>query len=513
MLLIRRITRGRAATLALAFFALLVLSGCRASVDVVARVQEDGSGTVEATATLDAQTAAALLDLDLDTSGMPLSDLSQAGWVVQAPVVDGAGNTVIKASKEFGTPEQFAEVMAELSGSGPESGGVYRGFTLTRTRRFARVDFELAGQLDTSQGLDSFSDPELDAALGRKVSAIAADPYGVDPRTIAVSFDVVLPGTLQSSSPGGVVKEGEDTTEVAWQSTMADGDTTDLALVSVTRQVVPRALRGLAVLTGVLAVLILFARILRIVLPDRRRRPPRRHTSSIRPLDPRAATLNQEPPVQLPPPGEDGHGWVVVDGMGVLFRETDPVENLLIPFARQHGSPRTDTEILARARALRLGRMTTGELWASLGVAGDPEELDSAYLAHHQLSPGVIRYLRSLREQGVRLACIADDAATWNSRLRVSHSLETLIELWVVSGSVGAVKPDRSLYEVLRRFAQEPPSRILVIDDDRAMLDAARAMGYATAWFTSTGTRAEAGDHQVIRSFEGAADDLVDDRL
>ncbi|MDH5291760.1 MAG: HAD hydrolase-like protein, partial [Acidimicrobiia bacterium] len=224
------------------------------------------------------------------------------------------------------------------------------------------------------------------------------------------------------------------------------------------------------------------------------------------------ATLNQGPPVELPPPGEDGHGWVVVDGMGVLFQETDPVENLLIPFARERGSPRTDVEILARARALRLGRMTTGELWASLGVPGDPEELDAAYLAHHQLSPGVIRYLRSLREQGVRLACITDDAANWNARLRVSHSLETLIELWVVSGSVGAVKPDRSLYEVLRRFAQEPPSRILVIDDDRKMLDAARVMGYATAWFTSTGTRAEAGDHQVIRSFEGAADDLVDDR-
>ncbi len=509
MLLIRRITRGRAASLTLALFALLVLSGCRASVDVVARVQEDGSGTVEATAVLDAEAAAALLDLSLDSTGMPLGDLSQAGWVVQPPTPDGAGNTVIKASKEFGTPEQFAEVMAELNGSG----GVYRGFTLTRTRRFARVDYELVGQLDTTQGLEAFTDPELDAALGRDASAMAVEIYHVDPANIAVSFDVVLPGTLQTSSLGGVVKEGDDATEVSWQATMADGDATELGLVSVTRQVVPRALRGLAVLTGVLAVVIVFARILRIVLPDRRRRPPRRHTSAIRPLDPRAATLNQGPPVELPPPGEDGHGWVVVDGMGVLFRETDPVENLLIPFARQMGSPRTDTEILARARALRLGRMTTGELWASLGVAGDPEELDAAYLAHHQLSPGVIRYLRSLREQGVRLACIADDAAAWNARLRVSHSLETLIELWVVSGSVGAVKPDRSLYEVLRRFAQESPSRILVIDDDRAMLDAARALGYATAWFTSTGTRAEAGDHQVIRSFEGATDDLVEDRI
>lgn len=510
MLLIRRITRGRAATLALALFALLVLTGCHASVDVVARVQEDGSGTVEATATLDAETTAALLDLSPDSSGLPLGDLSQAGWVVQPPAADGAGNTVIKASKEFGTPEQFAQVMAELGGSG----GVYRDFTLTRTRRFARVDYELAGQLDTSQGLAAFTDADLDIALGRPAGAIAVEDYKVDPRNVAISFDVVLPGTLQSSAPGGVVKEGEDTTEVSWEATMADGDALDLGLVSVTRQVVPRALRGLAVLTGVLAVLIVFARILRIVLPDRRRRPPRRHTSSIRPLDPRAATLNQEPPVELPPPGEGGQRWVAVDGMGVLFRETDPVENLLIPFARQLGTPRTDVEILARARALRLGRMTTAELWASLGVPGDPEELDAAYLAHHQLSPGVIRYLRSLREQGVRLACLTDDATTWSNRLRVSHSLETLIELWVVSGSVGAVKPDRSLYEVLRRFAQEPPAQILVIDDDLKMLDAARALGYATAWFTSTGTRAEAGDHQVIRSFEGSDDDLVDsDRL
>ena len=90
--------------------------------------------------------------------------------------------------------------------------------------------------------------------------------------------------------------------------------------------------------------------------------------------------------------------------MGVLYREAEDVQSLLIPFLRERGSTMAETEIVAKARALSLGRITTGEFWRSAGLEDDHAQLDTDYLARHQLTPGVIRYLRSLRDRGVRIA-------------------------------------------------------------------------------------------------------------
>jgi HAD superfamily hydrolase (TIGR01509 family) len=216
-----------------------------------------------------------------------------------------------------------------------------------------------------------------------------------------------------------------------------------------------------------------------------------------------------EPPAAVAPVVTEQR-CVAVDGLGVLFREADDLADRLIPFARQRGSTKSDAEILARARWLRLGRITTAELWSAIGVAGEPGELDAAYLAGHQLSPGVIRYLRGLRERGIRLACIINESAEWTARLRARHSLESLIELWVISGAVGVTKPDRSIFEVLRRVTQEAPGAILLIDDDLDVLDAARQLGFATAWFNADARVADARDHTIIRRFGLTDDDLVD---
>lgn len=509
MLLFQRIARGgwrRLAPLLLALVALLVLTGCHAAVTVATQVNEDGSGQVQATVTLDPEAAAAVIDLDLSSSGLPLTDLAQAGWIVDAPEKDASGNTVIRATKEFGTPAQFAEVMTELSS--PD--GVFQGFTLTRTKRFARVDYEVTGTVDPSRGFAAFTDPALEAALGRSVNDIAAG-YKAKPSDVDLRFDAALPGDTTTASPPGVIRTEGEATVASWQVALG-ADKVPVDVRSASQRVVARALLGIAVVSGVLAVLIVFARLLRRMMPDRRRRPPpTRPTSDIRPVrrppaEPRpvAHPVTAELPVVL-----GNYRWLAIDGAGVLFREAEDVANILIPFARQRGSNRSDAEIEARVRALRLGRITTAEFWASIGVAGDPDALDQEYLAAIQLMPGVIRYLRGLRERGIRLACIMNEATIWASRLRANHSLESLIEMWVVSGSVGVAKPDRPLFEVLRRVTKEPAEMILLIDDDIDVLDAARSYGFATAWFTPDGRRADARDHAVIRRF-GTDDELVD---
>ena len=207
---------------------------------------------------------------------------------------------------------------------------------------------------------------------------------------------------------------------------------------------------------------------------------------------------------------ENVYRVVALDAMGVLYREGEDIKTLLVPFAREQGASASDEEIAAKARTLSLGRMTTGQFWNAIGVKGKAEKLDASYLSLHQLTPGVIKYLRSLRAKGVRLACITNDASAWASHLKTQHNLEGLIDPWIVSGSVGVRKPDAPIFEVLRRLTGEPPSAIQIIDDNLDILDAARDLGFATAWFNPDGVREEARDHPLIRRFDIGGEELTE---
>lgn len=487
-------------------------SACQADLEILVTVNDDGSGTVSTITTIDDETASQLLDLDLDAAGLVLVDLAQAGWVIGPPEEDASGSTVITAAKDFGTAAQFTEVMNELTG--PH--GAIRDFQLTRTKSFARVDYSVEGTIDTTVDLESFSDDELATLLGRSLNEIG-DRYDASEDQVNLRLEIVLPGDLQGEEPTGIVDSEPDLLRAEWEASLADDQVLPIALSSATRQVSSLVLRGVAVVAGVLAALVVFAQILRILLPDRRRRPQRKRRGPApgRPAsDPPASETDAEPETVAAVSSANPYRVVALDAMGVLYREADDVSKLLIPFVRERTtSSITDDEIRAKARALTLGRMTTGQFWTSVGVGGETAELDAAYLLKHQLTPGVIRYLRSLRESKVQAACITNDALKWALALKANHNLEGLIDPWVVSGSVGVRKPAKPIFEVLRRVTGQAPAAILVIDDNLDILDAARDLGYGTAWFAPDGLRADARDHSLIRNFQITTDDLVKSEL
>lgn len=503
--------------LALAVVVAVLGTACRADVVVEVEVVEDGSGVVLVEVLLDAAATEGLADLGLDAT-LPLSDLAQAGWEIEPPTLTDGGETQVTAQKAFGTPVQFAEVMDDLTGEG----GVFEDFALTRTQSFGRVDYQLTGTLDPSGGFDSFGDEELTTALGRSLSSIAVSPpYEASPEDINFTVTAALPGEFQEEGSNGTIVESETMVEGTWTTDLASSRT-DITLQSARRSTAAQVLRGVAVVAGVLAALVLFAQVLRVFgarrrqLQEERAREARRAQSARR--------LGQNAPAAAvaagsgsSPTGEDGsdgetdadpaagseaYRVVALDGPGVLYREGDDIRKLLIPFARERGSGVSPEDIVDKARLLSLGRLTPADFWKIIGVEGDPNELDTAYLSSHQLNPGVVRYLRSLRDSGLKVACITNDSAAWAMKLRSGHSLDGLVDPWVVSGSVGVRKPDGPLYEVLRRVTGEPTSAILVIDDDLDNLDAAREFGFGTRWFTREGERDDSRGHEVMRGFE-----------
>jgi len=53
----------------------------------------------------------------------------------------------------------------------------------------------------------------------------------------------------------------------------------------------------------------------------------------------------------------------------------------------------------------------------------------------------------------------------------------------VDSSEVGAIKPERKMYEIAAEKAGVPPEEILLVDDSRANLMAAEHMGWKVLWF------------------------------
>jgi HAD superfamily hydrolase (TIGR01509 family) len=496
-----------AGTLLFLLAAAFAASACQADVDVHVTVNEDGSGIVETETRLDQEASAALLDLETEADGLPLSDLLRSGWNVSPPEREPDGFTVVTASKEFGSTAQFAEIMDEITGEE----GVFRNFRLFRTKTFARVGYRVIGTIDTNGGLDSFSDSKLDRALGQSIGDLAAG-YGASDEDVGFRFEVALPGQLEGEAPPSAASVDSAAPIAVWNASLGDPDITTIELESATREVAPLALRGVAVVVAVLAGVVVFAQLLRVLFPERRRRSPRRKGPPAKAKRPPPPSVDAPPPIAGPhrdaaPEQPTGPRVVALDGLGVLYRRSEEASRVLVPFARARASTVTDDEIEAKARLLELGRITTGQFWSAIGVAGDPETLDEAYLSQLQLTPGVVKYLRSLRTRGVRVACITNEAAEWAARLKDQHNLSGLIDPWVVSGVVGVRKPDRSIFEVLRRTTGEHPSAILVVDDELDVLDGARALGFATAWFAPDGGEELARGHSIIRRFDAIEDE------
>lgn len=474
----------------------VIVSSCQTDVDVDVIVEEDGSGVVTARVELDREAAAGVLDLP-SADGLALEDLFQAGWEIESPQADENGSVMMSATKAFGTPQQFTDVMAELVGGGELLGP----FTLERTKAFATVDYRVEGEIDPS-GFEAFSDDQLSALLGRSVTDIA-DRYGATPSDVSVTMTITLPGAVEPELSGGEpTPDAQDSARV-FMTRLDAATPTTVVVASSTREVAALVWRGLSIVAALLAVLVAFGHLLRVLRPERRTgkngkngkgapRPkpkPKPVIKAAEVAEPDAEAENDLPAV------------VALDGMGVLYREGDDINQLLVPFVRERGSDVSHDKIVARARAMSLGRITPADFWTAVGVPGDPNELDDAYLNLFQLSPGVVKFLRYLRENSVRVACVTNDSTAWATKLRAKHSLDGLIDPWIVSGAVGVRKPDQPIYEVLRRMTKAAPSSILVVDDELDNLDAARALGFRTAWFAPDAKNEDARQHAILRSF------------
>jgi len=196
--------------------------------------------------------------------------------------------------------------------------------------------------------------------------------------------------------------------------------------------------------------------------------------------------------------------WVALDAMGVIY-ERGGVTALLADHARRCGSTTPDGAIKEVYRRATEGAFGSAGVWEALGIAGGaPDKRDAEFLQDRALMPGIRAFLGAMRSGGVPVGCITNDVAEWSLRLRRAHRLEHEIAPWVVSAEVGVRKPGAAIYE---RFLAETgcgAGECLFVDDLVENLDAARRLGFRTAWFQRRLTAARR--HPRVGSFDELGD-------
>lgn len=189
--------------------AVVVLGGCRVDSEISIDIDVDGSGTVAMLVTIEADAAARVPELapvmvgdtEVDSvAGLKVDDLEAAGWTVSAPQIGPEGDVSYDVIKHFVSAAQLESVLGELAGP-----GVFSGTTLERDRTFARTTWDFGTNVDLSQQVAMFSDPEIAAllqgqAFGRDVAGLEAELGAPLATLVNLSISVTMPDSIDESN-------------------------------------------------------------------------------------------------------------------------------------------------------------------------------------------------------------------------------------------------------------------------------------------------------------------------
>lgn len=212
-----------------AFLAVFALSACRIDAVVTVDMNDDGSGTLAVTITLDADAvAAAEIGGGTLDERFRLGDLSAAGWSIGSWERSDDGSATLELVHPFGTPEELVALTESVNGTS----GPVPELSVTRSEGFFETRFEAEGVVDLDgTGAGVAADEELAAAL----VAAGADPVAVDEsltsaarREVAVSLEVKFP----DGTSAAVTAEPGERAELSGSASVGDSGRITLLIVA-----------------------------------------------------------------------------------------------------------------------------------------------------------------------------------------------------------------------------------------------------------------------------------------
>ena len=189
---------------------------------------------------------------------------------------------------------------------------------------------------------------------------------------------------------------------------------------------------------------------------------------------------------------------VILDAMGVIYAEADDGPNLLYPFIVNKGGCSDVREVLRLYIAASLGKISSEEFWRSAGL--NPA-LEDEYLEQHRLSDGLPEFLDAVASRGIELWCLSNDVSEWSRKLRERFALQRYFRGFVISGDVGAQKPDVSIYQMLLERAGYRPGESVFVDDRLRNIKAAASIGINPILFKPAPRELHGHSYPIARDF------------
>lgn len=206
-----------------------LLSACAVDATVTVKVREDGSGSVELVAKVDAEAvqAAEVGGGTLETR-VRLSDFPTAGWAVDPWVRNEDGSAVLTMRKPFANVDEVPGILRELSGAYGPMDSAY----VTRKRSFFSTKYAVDGRIDLGKLGTGIAD---DAELTKSLQAQGVDVAGVDAQLLAQlqrAFSVRLVVELPGKAPVTIEPAAGGAADVSVSSTVKDTSRMTLVLVA-----------------------------------------------------------------------------------------------------------------------------------------------------------------------------------------------------------------------------------------------------------------------------------------
>ena len=503
----RRAVAGVLRSAVLALGLALLVAACRVDTSVHVEVEDAGSGTVTVVFNADAVAVSRVPEL---AGGLRLDDARAAGWAVEGPLFRADGGVQVRAVKRFESAAQLPQVLEEIAG--PDV--ILTGVVLEQTRSFAETSYRFGADIDPNPPLDAFSDGALAAIFegrpfGRPLQDLVAEA-GAPEDSLGLEFSLTLLDADEafgaSSAAFGVEGELEDEmaglspevdgSTATWRFSYGDRPVTVNASTVISDTLAPLWLniaRVAGVLFGALLLGVGVAKLVALL-----RTPRGRGRRATRRRQQRAAAREAE----ASRPRKRLLRLLVVDVHGVIVRPTDPREGLLLPVILGE-NPDIDPELIRdRHRMLVLGRLTAAEFWSDLGLGPIEREVETRYLSSFKLVPGLHLFLDRVASRSLPVAAVGNQPREWGLRLRRMAELEDSVSSWMVSGDVGAVLPERPLFEATRRVMSVDLYDCLYLSSVPEFLDAAAEMGMATGYFAASPEDVQETEHTLIRGYD-----------
>jgi hypothetical protein len=219
--------------------AAVLLAGCKVDARVDVTLRADGSGTVTARVTLDADAVRRLTRHVELADAVPLDDVRDAGWNVSGWQTSSGSSTITMAHAFVGQDE-LARLLTDLAGSS----GVLRDARVTRSRSWivAKDSVAVTGDLrDLATGVQS------DAALAQNLAAAGIDVNALDQQLrseLGQAFTLTLTVHAPDGETRSVTLQSGDQERVSATSSRTHTTRALLAVVGVGLLVLALVLTG-----------------------------------------------------------------------------------------------------------------------------------------------------------------------------------------------------------------------------------------------------------------------------